>query len=90
MKARIGLLVFALCAPAEARDNGQWGNSPTLVREWFQSLMQPDNPAVSCCGEADAFEADTFEVDGDHSSPSSPTAKVCCRTGRGLRCPIPR
>ena len=28
--------------------------------------MQPDNPAVSCCGEADAFEADTFEVDGDH------------------------
>jgi hypothetical protein len=21
---------------------------------------------VSCCGEADAFEADTFEVAGDH------------------------
>jgi hypothetical protein len=21
---------------------------------------------MSCCGEADAFEADTFEVDGDH------------------------
>jgi hypothetical protein len=28
--------------------------------------MQPDNPHVSCCGEADAFEADTFEADGDH------------------------
>jgi hypothetical protein len=28
--------------------------------------MQPDNPYMSCCGEADAFEADTFEVDGDH------------------------
>jgi hypothetical protein len=21
---------------------------------------------MSCCGEADAFEADTFEVEGDH------------------------
>lgn len=29
-------------------------------------LMQPDHPNLSCCGEADAFEADTFEVDGDH------------------------
>jgi hypothetical protein len=66
MKVRIALLMFALCAPAQARDNGQWGNSPLQVREWFQSLMQPDNPAVSCCGEADAFEADTFEVAGDH------------------------
>lgn len=28
--------------------------------------MQPDAPLVSCCGEADAFEADTFEVEGDH------------------------
>ncbi|MDB5612080.1 MAG: hypothetical protein JWP25_8980 [Bradyrhizobium sp.] len=51
---------------AHARDNGQWGNSPAEVRAWFQSLMQPDAPSVSCCGEADAFEADTFEVAGDH------------------------
>jgi hypothetical protein len=28
--------------------------------------MQPDNPVMSCCGEADAYEADTFETDGDH------------------------
>jgi hypothetical protein len=27
---------------------------------------QPDNSAVGRCGEADAFEADTFEIDGDH------------------------
>ena len=69
MRLRIALLVLAL-APAAAsdvagRDNGQWVNSPTYIRQWFQSLMQPDNPAVSCCGEADAFEADNFEVDGD-------------------------
>jgi hypothetical protein len=51
---------------ANARDNGQWSDRPVLLRQWFQSLMQPDNPNLSCCGEADAFEADTFEIDGDH------------------------
>jgi hypothetical protein len=51
---------------AHARDNGQWANSPAQIQHWFQSLMQPDNPSMSCCGEADAFEADTFEVEGDH------------------------
>lgn len=59
-------MLLLVAAPALARDNGQFGGSPTNVREWFQSLMQPDNPAVSCCGEADAYEADTFEVEGDH------------------------
>jgi hypothetical protein len=60
------IAALAMLLPAAARDNGQWGDSPANMRQWFQSLMQPDNPAVSCCGEADAFEADTFEVEGDH------------------------
>jgi hypothetical protein len=34
-------------------------------RQWFQSLMQPNNPYLICCGEAGAFEADTL-VEGDH------------------------
>jgi hypothetical protein len=59
-------LLLLLCGTALARDNGQWANSPVALREWFQSLMQPDNPYMSCCGEADAFEADTFEVADDH------------------------
>lgn len=62
----LALSVLALGAPAAARDDGQWANSPSNIRQWFQSLMQPDHPRLSCCGEADAFEADTFEVDGDH------------------------
>jgi hypothetical protein len=37
---------------AHARDNGQWTESPASVRKWFQSLMQPDNPYISCCGDA--------------------------------------
>jgi hypothetical protein len=49
-------------APAAARDLGQWENHPTYVRQWFQKLMQPDNPVASCCGEADAYWADSFEV----------------------------
>ncbi len=62
---RITLALVALSLPAVARDNGQWGNQPADLREWFQRLMQPDNPSVSCCGEADAFEADSYEVQGD-------------------------
>jgi hypothetical protein len=55
-----------LGGPALARDNGQWEGSDPNVRQWFRSLRQPDHPRVSCCGEADAFEADTFEIEGDH------------------------
>jgi len=60
----LGLFLLFI-PPAIARDLGQRGSQPIAVRQWFQGLMQPDNPYVSCCGEADAFEADTFEVVGD-------------------------
>lgn len=59
-------LLLLLCVSAFARDTGQWGSSDPVVRKWFQNLMQPDNPYMSCCGEADAFEADMFETSGDH------------------------
>jgi hypothetical protein len=63
---RIVIVAFALMSlPALARDNGQWGNQPAALRQWFQNLMQPDNKYLSCCGEADAYEADSFEVKGD-------------------------
>ena len=66
--AAIGAVVvfFLLLAVAFARNSATYSNSPAAIREWFQSLMQPDNPYMSCCGEADAFEADTFEIEGDH------------------------
>jgi hypothetical protein len=61
------VLGLALCSTCcLARDNGQWEGSDPKVRQWYQQLMQPDNPRVSCCGEADAFEADNYEVEGDH------------------------
>ena len=62
----MAILVIALSIHlARARDLGQWGESDLVVHHWYQTLMQPDNPAVSCCGEADAYWADSFEVDGD-------------------------
>ena len=60
------LVILATAVQVAARDNGQWADSPSSIRQWFQSLMQPDNPYLSCCGEADAFESDAFEVEGDH------------------------
>ena len=45
-----------------ARDVGQWETTDPTVREWYQALMQPDNPNASCCGEADAYWADEIYV----------------------------
>src|ERR1700680_4521655 len=45
----VALLLLFCSGTASARDNGQWNNSPINIREWFQSLMQPDNPYMSCC-----------------------------------------
>ena len=63
-----------LAAPAAARDFGQWEAQPPEVRQWFQRLMQPDVPTLSCCGEADAYWADSFEVVRVAMWRSSPTS----------------
>jgi hypothetical protein len=30
------------------------------LNEWYATLMQPDNPTSSCCGEADAYYCDDY------------------------------
>ena len=50
---------------ARARDLGQWQNADPRIGAWYKNLKQPDKPAISCCGEADAYFADEFEVEGD-------------------------
>ena len=42
------------------------GEMRPAIRKWFQNLVQPDVPTMSCCGEADAYWADSYEVEGDH------------------------
>jgi len=59
------LVLSGLVHSTLAREGGDWAATPTSVRDWFATFMQPDNPAVSCCGEADAYWADTYEVEGD-------------------------
>jgi hypothetical protein len=46
------VLVLSICK-APARDLGQWDGVDPLHRQWFNGLMQPDRPNLSCCGEAD-------------------------------------
>jgi hypothetical protein len=58
----IGFMLLA-ASPVAARDFGQWDARPPEVRQWFRKLTQPDFPTLSCCGEADAYWADSFESD---------------------------
>ncbi len=50
----------AFVARGHARNLGQWDGTDPAVRAWYQGLMQPDNPTVSCCGEADAYWCDNY------------------------------
>lgn len=66
----LGTLVFLMVlglamSKAHARDpDGRYANS--ALSEWYRSLKQPDT-GVSCCGEADAVEADEWRVHPDGS-----------------------
>ena len=60
--AAILMLIVLAAQGVSAHDDGQWGASDPAVREWYRSLMQPDNPESSCCGEADAYWCDDIHV----------------------------
>jgi hypothetical protein len=32
---------------------------------WYATLMQPDNPSMSCCGKSDAYWCDDYFARGD-------------------------
>ena len=82
-----GMLALALYLTAHARPGPQWAGEPENIRHWFQNLMQPDNPVMSCCGEADAFEADQFDIEGDHYVAIITDGKGVLPTG--TRIPVP-
>ena len=63
--AAVVIAIAALCLlskPSHGRDLGQWENSDPVVRQWFKTLMRPDYPELSCCGEADGYYADEIHV----------------------------
>lgn len=55
-----GIVAALLIGSVRARDFGQWDQTDFVIRHWYQTLMQPDNPATSCCGEADAYFCDDY------------------------------
>jgi hypothetical protein len=77
-----------ITANALARDGNQWGDP--RIKEWFENLKQPDHPRVSCCGEADAYEADNFEVEGDHYIAIITGHRAVTTIPLGSRIPVPR
>lgn len=62
-----GMSLALLMVSVRARDLGQWDAIDPVIKAWFSRLMQPDTIAygqspISCCGEADAYWADTVHV----------------------------
>jgi hypothetical protein len=53
----LGVVAALVTGSAEAHDPDHHEQA-----EWYQSLMQPDIPNASCCGEADAYWADEIHV----------------------------
>lgn len=58
----LGAIAIFFARPAGARDLAQWEDADPANRSWFARQMQPDNPLTSCCGESDAYFADSHEV----------------------------
>lgn len=57
-------LILAFSTAAVARDVGQWEHTDPVIREWYRSLKQPDNPMTSCCDLSDAYYVDLKVRDG--------------------------
>jgi len=81
---------LSIAANAFARDGNQWDGQDSRIKEWFEHLRQPDHPRISCCGEADAYEADNFEVEGDHYVAIITAHRAVTDIPVGSRIPVPR
>jgi hypothetical protein len=79
-----------ITANALARDDTRWDAQDPRTKQWFENLKQPDHPRVSCCGEADAYEADNFEVEGDHYVAIITGHRAVTNIPLGSRIPVPR
>lgn len=55
-------LGMTIAGVATGRENDEWQKNDPEIIEFYRNTMQPDNPTVSCCGQADAYWADSFEM----------------------------
>ena len=57
------LILLLLVTTASAHDDKEhWHNLTPEMKAWYESLKQPTNPTMSCCGLADAYWADEVKV----------------------------
>lgn len=56
---------MSMCHMAHGMDHGFDPLKPTTI--WMESLVQPASPPSSCCGIADAYQADTYTRNPDGS-----------------------
>lgn len=56
------ILGMVLAGVVTGRENDEWQKNDFEIQVWYRTLMQPDNTMVSCCGEADAYWADSYEM----------------------------
>ncbi len=75
MKLWLTLAVVLACAPAMARDNGQWAATPQAQRDWFKQQKNPKT-GISCCNEADGEMVDEEIRDGRYWIASNLTKGV--------------
>lgn len=65
VRGRRGAIItwLVLCAWIGVAIGKEWDQTASPEdRAWFVRQMQPDFPEASCCGEADAYFADEFEI----------------------------
>lgn len=60
----LALIFAALAVATHKAPAAEWSTDP-VIRKFFRSLVRPDNAYQSCCGEADSYFADQFEVDSN-------------------------
>ena len=63
----IAALAFLWLVKAFATDHGQWKYASPDISAYFNTLMMPDAPAVSCCGEGEVYYTDKQETAPDGS-----------------------
>lgn len=66
MRALLAILFLLTCLPAQARDNGQWANSP--LKQWFDGLASGKG---LCCSFADGLAIKDVDWDTHGTSPNS-------------------
>src|SRR5262245_8490147 len=79
------VVVISICK-APALYLGQWDDVDPAQREWFDGLMQPDNPN---CGLADAYWSYSYEVRAISTWPSSLTPATNPHIENGKRFAVP-